>query len=49
MDRLASNYVSGNRLLQSHGGQQGHRLPKGVPDWQSGEFAYQGLGEAPDF
>ena len=49
MDRLASNAVTGNRMLQSHGAKDGRRLPKGVPDWQSAEFAYQGAGEVPDF
>jgi len=46
MDRLASNSVAGNRILQSHGGKRGRELPRGQPDWGSDEFAYLGPGEA---
>merc|ERR1711871_1182850 len=40
MDRLSSNHVTGNAVLRSHGGVSGRKLPKGVPDWTSDEFAF---------
>ena len=49
MDRLASNYVSGNQLLKKHGAKGGRSLPRGVPAWDSDELAYTGKGEVPDF
>jgi len=45
MDRLASNSVSGNPVLQRHGGLYGQQLPRGVPEWDTAEFAYTGIGE----
>merc|ERR1719171_2975145 len=48
MDRLSSNNVAGNRVLQSHGGMRGRQLQRGVPQWDSDEFAYTGVGEADD-
>lgn len=45
MDRLASNSVAGNQILRSHGGRRGRELPRGVPRWDSDEFAYSGPGE----
>lgn len=45
MDRLSSNSVSGNQILKSHGGLRGRQLPRGVPEWDSAEFAYTGPGE----
>merc|ERR1712224_865096 len=45
MDRLASNSVAGNRILQSHVGKRGRQLPRGVPKWDSDDFAYSGPGE----
>merc|ERR1712032_1499505 len=45
MDRLSSNSVAGNRVLQSHGGLRGRQLQPGVPQWDSAEFAYTGPGE----
>jgi hypothetical protein len=49
MDRLSSNNVAGNRELQSHGGVRGHEVPSGVPQWDSDEFMYSGLGQSHDF
>jgi hypothetical protein len=46
LDRLASNSVSGNRILRSHGAVSGRQLPKGVPQWDSEEFAYLGTGDS---
>jgi hypothetical protein len=46
MDRLSSNSVAGNRVLQSHGGVRGRDLPRGVPQWDSDEFMYTGPGES---
>merc|ERR1712217_674582 len=46
MDRLASNSVAGNAILKSHGAVRGRQLPRGVPQWDSDEFAYTGLGES---
>jgi len=46
LDRLASNSVSGNRVLRSHGAVSGRDLPRGVPQWDSEEFAYLGIGES---
>jgi len=40
IDRLASNSVKGNEVLRRHGALPGHKLPKGVPQWNSDEFAY---------
>merc|ERR1719487_1740126 len=48
MDRLSSNSVAGNRVLQSHGGMRGRQLQRGVPQWDSDEFAYTGVGETDD-
>lgn len=48
MDRLSSNSVAGNKILQSHGGMRGRQLPRGVPQWDSEEFAYTGIGESDD-
>eukprot|EP00928_Gymnodinium_smaydae_P084451 TRINITY_DN67729_c0_g1_i1.p1 TRINITY_DN67729_c0_g1~~TRINITY_DN67729_c0_g1_i1.p1 ORF type:complete len:225 (-),score=26.92 TRINITY_DN67729_c0_g1_i1:175-810(-) len=48
MDRLASNCVSGNAVLRSHGGVNGRKLPRGVPQWDSDEFAYLGPGNVHD-
>jgi len=45
MDRLSSNSVAGNAILKSHGGVRGRQLPRGVPQWDSDEFAYLGPGE----
>lgn len=45
VDRLASNYVAGNKLLRQHGAVSGRQLPKGAPNWASPEFAWQGPGE----
>jgi len=45
MDRLDSNSVAGNRILQSHGAKRGRELPRGVPKWDSDEFGYSGPGE----
>lgn len=45
MDRLASNSVAGSRILQSHEGKRGRDLPRGVPKWDSDDFAYSGPGE----
>lgn len=44
-DRLASNSVAGNTLLRKHNAVSGSKLPKGVPDWTSAEFAWTGVGE----
>merc|ERR1712178_617753 len=45
MDRLSSNSVSGNALLQKHGAVRGRQLSPGQPQWDSGDFAYGGVGE----
>lgn len=45
MDRLSSNNVKGNQVLQSHGGVRGRQLQRGVPQWDSDEFSYTGPGE----
>ena len=45
MDRLTSNRVGGKQLLRQNGGKSGRSLPKGVPEWDSDEFAYMGKGE----
>lgn len=45
MDRLASNSVHGNQLIRQWGALPGHKLPRGVPAWESEEFAYSGPGE----
>ena len=45
MDRLSSNSVRGNQLIRQHGAVPGHKLPRGVPAWESEEFAYSGPGE----
>jgi hypothetical protein len=45
MDRLASNSVAGNHVLKSHGAMRGRQLPRGVPQWDSEEFAFMGPGE----
>jgi len=45
MDRLDSNSVAGNSFLKSHGSVCGRQLPRGVPQWDSDEFVYSGLGE----
>ena len=46
VDRLSSNSVSGNQLIvHQHGAVPGHKLPRGVPAWESEEFAYSGAGE----
>ena len=47
MDRLSSNMVTGNEILRQHGAMPGYRLPKGVPQWASDEYAYTGPGEVP--
>jgi len=47
LDRLASNAVSGRKVLRDHGALSGERdsgLP-GVPTWTSEAFAYSGPGE----
>ena len=49
VDRLASNYVGGQKVLRRHGGKAGRELPPGVPQWDSQDFAYVGRGEVPDF
>ena len=49
LDRLASNSVGGRQVLKRHGGKGGHELPRGVPQWDSAELAYDGKGETPDF
>ena len=49
MDRLASNYVSGNDVLRRHGAKSGRQLKRGVPQWDSDEFAYSAPGDVPDF
>lgn len=46
MDRLSSNNVTGNRVLQSHGAVRGRQLPRGQPQWDSDEFDYSGAGES---
>lgn len=46
MDRLASNSVSGNAELRSHGAVPGGKLRKGQPDWAGDEFDFVGPGEA---
>merc|ERR1711879_77966 len=46
MDRLASNSVRGNAILKKHGAKHGRQLTRGVPLWDSDEFAYLGLGES---
>merc|ERR1712113_1024659 len=33
IDRLSSNSVSGNQVLQSLGGMRGRSLPRGAPQW----------------
>merc|ERR1719291_402555 len=48
MDRLASNSVAGNAILKAQGAVRGRQLPRGVPQWDSDEFAYIGLGETED-
>lgn len=45
MDRLASNSVGGNEVLRRHDAKPARLLPKGVPQWDSDEFAYEGPGE----
>merc|ERR1711968_260420 len=45
MDRLSSNAVTGNQLLQKHGAVPGRKLPRGAPRWEDAEFAYSGPGE----
>jgi hypothetical protein len=45
MDRLSSNSVVGNRVLQSHGAVRGRQLPRGQPQWDHDEFDYTGPGE----
>jgi hypothetical protein len=50
MERLASNSVKGNQLLQKHGAKPGRALPRGAPEWGSEEFSYTGVkGEVPGF
>merc|ERR1712194_617385 len=44
-DRLSSNSVRGNQFIRQHGAVPGHKLPRGVPAWESEEFAYSGPGE----
>jgi len=48
MDRLSSNSVAGNKILQNHGGKRGRQLPRGQPQWDSDEFVYLGPGESDD-
>lgn len=45
MDRLSSNSVRGNALLKKHGAVHGRQLPRGVPQWDSDDYAYVGVGE----
>ena len=45
MDRLSSNFVSGNAVLRNEGAVAGHQAPPGVPQWDSDEFVYTGPGE----
>lgn len=45
MDRLSSNNVEGNQVLQRHGGLRGRQLGRGVPQWDNEEFSYTGPGE----
>lgn len=45
VDRLASNAVRGNQMLKSHGAVSGRQLPRGVPMWESSDFAYTGPHE----
>jgi len=45
MDRLSSNSVVGTEILKRHGAIVGRKLPRGVPFWDSDEFAYAGVGE----
>lgn len=45
MERLSSNQVTGNQVLRAAGGKVGRQLPRGVPQWDSDEFAYAGPGE----
>ena len=49
MDRLASNHVGGRQVLKRYGAKGGHELPRGVPQWDSMDFAYAGRGEVPEF
>jgi len=46
MDRLDSNSVAGNAVLDSHGAKHGAQLPRGSPQWDKDEFVYTGPGEA---
>jgi len=46
VDRLSSNFVSGNEVLRNHGAIPGHQAPAGVPRWDSDAFVYAGPGEA---
>jgi hypothetical protein len=48
MDRLASNNVAGNKVLKSAGGVHGRQLARGVPQWDSDEFVYNGIEETGD-
>ena len=45
MDRLSSNSVAGNQVLQRHGALPGSQQPEGVPNWEADEYAYTGPGE----
>lgn len=45
MDRLASNSVAGNQILQRQGAVTSRQQPRGVPKWDSEEFSYTGYGE----
>jgi len=42
MDRLASNSVTGRKVLQKYGGKYGRQLSRGCPEWTSDEFDYTG-------
>jgi hypothetical protein len=46
MERLSSNQVAGNQVLRAAGGKVGRQLPRGVPQWDSQDFAYVGPGES---
>ena len=46
IDRLASNWCSGNAILRQHGGLPGRKLEPGVPNWEDDIFDYNsGIGE----
>jgi hypothetical protein len=45
IDRFVCNSVAGGHVLRNHGAVRGCQLPRGVPQWDSDEFAYTGRGE----